>query len=476
MAERTRIGNRRGATMAARRSSGLGLAKLWGKAREPVFVLNRFARLVFVNAAWEELTGRSAESVRGLRCRPRAKFDDPALAELAQCFRPPRATFQGRPARASALITRTTGEQAPRHLEFWPFHDREGTLAGILGLALEVPSGLHDQPDAQAERARAELEAVRARLLASREPEQLVGQGPAFEKLLAQVHLAAETRTPALILGEPGTGKRSVAQAIHRLSPQAAEPFLPFDASALPPDVLEQELFDGDALRIARGSVLLLDALTIPRDLQARLARIWDRTAPCRLLAIGTGDPAALLAEGQLREDYFHRLTAFSIPLPPLRRRWEEIPLLAQHLLERQNRAGGRTVGGFGAEALAVLQGYDWPGNLRELSSVVDHARRHGASDPIAPADLPRNIQGDLGAAYLPPAEPEAPLEERLARAERDWIERTLRQARGNKSRAAESLGISRPRLYRRMRELEIPDPNEAADPEGDRRTREEQP
>lgn len=450
--------------MASRRSSGLGLAKLWRKAREPVFVLNRFGRILFVNAAWEELTGRAAESVRGLRCRPRAKFDDPALAELAQCFRPPRAVFQGQPARSAALITRTTGEQFPRSLEFWPFRDREGVLAGILGLAFEAPSDLHHTPDVQAERVRAELEAVRAELLARREPEQLVGQGPAFEKLLAQVHLAAETRTPALILGEPGTGKRTVARAIHRLSPQAAEPLLPFDASALPPDVLERELFEGDGLRIARGSILLLDAFSVPRDLQARLARVWDRSAPARLLAIGDGDPTALFAEGRLREDYFCKLTALTIAPSPLRQRWEEIPLLAQHFLERGNRTGGRSVGGIGAEAMAVLQGYDWPGNLRELSAAIDYARRHGASDPIVPADLPRAIQGDLGAAYLPAPEPEIPLEQRLARVEREWIERALRQARWNKSKAAEALGVSRPRLYRRMKELDIPDAIDAGE------------
>lgn len=142
--------------------------------------------------------------------------------------------------------------------------------------------------------------------------------------------------------------------------------------------------------------------------------------------------------------------------------------MLAQHLLERANQRGGEQRTGFSPQAIRALLEYDWPGNLRELARVVEyaHARPRSQSPVVEPDDLPAVIRGNLGAGFAPPAAPGPiePLDEILTQVERRLIETALRQARRNKSRAADLLGISRPRLYRRIKELNLPDEPESTE------------
>jgi DNA-binding NtrC family response regulator len=179
-----------------------------------------------------------------------------------------------------------------------------------------------------------------------------------------------------------------------------------------------------------------------------------------RLLATTSGDHELALRAEQLRTDLYYALTSLVIRVAPLRERLSELPLLAQHLLERLNLRGARQRSGFSPDALAALTGYDWPGNLRELARVIDAAHQTGAGDLIETDDLPADIRGHLAAAYLPPPLPPpiTPLDELLTQVERRLIEHAMQRAGQNKSRAAELLGISRPRLYRRIKELNLPD------------------
>jgi DNA-binding NtrC family response regulator len=236
----------------------------------------------------------------------------------------------------------------------------------------------------------------------------------------------------------------------------------------LPAEVLERELFGGESaarLTLPEGSSLLIgDILDLPRDLQSRLVATLDPRI--RLLATTAGDPETALQSERLRPDLYYAVTTLIIRLRPLRERLEEIPLLAQHLLERANSRGGRQRGGFGDPALSALLAYDWPGNLRELARVIEDVHEQASGDLIEPDDLPAAIRGNLGSAYIPPPLPHpiTPLDELLTQVERRLIESTLQRARQNKSRAAELLGISRPRLYRRIKELGLPDVPEPAD------------
>lgn len=460
--------------MASSRVSGARLDQLLQQAREPAFWLNAGRKILWVNRAWDELTGHPAGSVVGLTCRPHGPTRAGDLLGLAGSFYPPAEALAGRPAGAKTLIIRPDGDRLWRRVEFWPFHDATGELAGLLGLVRPVDDPPL-APDSETQRIRAELLEVRDRLIGRFGLDALIGRGPAHRRLIEQVVAASTTAVPVLVVGESGTGKRRVARTIHQLGPRRDAPLVPLDAAAMPPDALDRVLFgpggsDGEPapfprLAFPEGTTLVLgDVLDLPRDLQGRLAPALD--ARVRLIATTTADPDACLRDERLRPDLYYALTTLVIRLSPLRERLDELPLMAQHFLERANLRGGRQRPGFSAEALRTLLGYDWPGNLGELARVVDDAHARGDRDEIDDGDLPASIRGHLGAAYEVPAAPLASvsLDDLLSRFERRWIEYAMERTRQNKSRAADLLGISRPRLYRRIKELNLPDEPEPSD------------
>ncbi|MFO0908289.1 MAG: sigma 54-interacting transcriptional regulator [Isosphaeraceae bacterium] len=344
--------------MASSRVSGARVDHLLQGAREPAFWLNAELRLVWVNKAWEELTGHAASSVVGLLCQPHGPTRPGDPVGLGGSLYPPPESLGGRPASARTLIMHPSGERLWRRIEFLPFHGPRGELAGLLGLV----RGLDESascPDSESQRLRAELLEVRDRLQARQGLDNLIGRGPAHRRLLDQIAAAAASSVPVLVVGEAGTGRRLVARTIHQMGTRRQSPLVPIDCAALPPDVLERQLFGpGPApaepgspavlprLMLPDGSTLLVgEILDIPRDLQARLAATLD--GPVRLIATSTTDPDLALQTDRLRRDLYYALTTLIIRLAPLRERLDELPLLAQHLLERANLRGGRVRGGF---------------------------------------------------------------------------------------------------------------------------------
>ena len=452
------------------RVSGVRLDAFVQQAREPVFLLSPERRILLVNRAWEELTGHSADEVAGLECHPHGPTRPGDLGGLGGSFCPPPEALAGRPAGSNTLITHAGGERRWRRVEYLPFHNGEGSLSGVLGLVRpsEAPSIV---PDSEAQRLRAELLELRDRLQARHGFDSLIGRGPEHRRLLDQIAAASSTAVPVLIVGETGTGKLLVARTIHQRGPHRQSPILAYDCKALPPEVLERELFGLPAGPIAGGlkapegsTVLVADVLELPRDLQSSLASSLDGRV--RLIATTTGDPEASLKADRLRPDLYYALTTMVLRLRPLRERLDELPLLAQHLLERANLRGDRQRYGFSPAALDSLAAYDWPGNLRELAKVIDAAHERGDHDAIQLDDIPASIRGHRGGAYAPPSLPVAPspLKEMLTLVERRLIERALDRAGNNKSKAAKWLGINRPLLYRRIKELGIADEPEATD------------
>jgi PAS domain S-box-containing protein len=446
------------------------LHSLFQRARDPIFVLDSALRFAFANRAWEELTGRASEVVSGLACQPGRVGEDSPLGELASSVCPPAEALQGRPTSAPALIPHASGERQHRRVEFSPLIDGRGRLIGILGLVRPAEAS-PQAPESPSHRLRAELAEVRERLRRSFGPVQLIGSGPAHRRLIEQVAAASTSRCPLLIQGEPGSGKRLVARVVHLRGDRADAAFVHLDASALSPSDLERALLlpndDGEDGRIDQaGSVAIADVLDLPRDVQAGLAdRLARPEGYARTIGLTAGDPEQALAEDRLRDDLYFALTALVIRLPPLRTRLDDLPALAQEFLERANAVRERRRWGFEPGAIEVLRGYDWPGNLAELARVIDFAHARAPGDLITESDLPVEIRGSLGAAYSPPAAAASvtPLDRTLEAVERRLIEQALAKSRRNKSKAAELLDISRPRLYRRIKELNIPDDGDPA-------------
>lgn len=481
---------------SSRGKLGGRFGRLLIRSSEPIAVVSRTGRLVAVNPSWEDLTGWPWEIVRTLRCRPRFRHDNEALTLLARCLRPPRLN-ESSPDAAPTQTTRRVripdrdGDAHDRLITWVPLRDAAGAWSCWLAILRPLPpSDLHSTPSAHelAERTIAEAierfaDDARARRESRQATRSLVGQGPQFDLLRRRIEVAAASSASVLIVGEPGTGKRLVARTIQNLSPAPRNkaPLLPFDAVALPTDLMEQSLLGpaSDPLAtsspppppIARGAtILLVEPAALARDLQARLVNEFERfeAIHARFVSLSRTDPAQAVADGRFRADLLARLSTLIIPLEPLRERLDDLPALATALLERANRAPGRCPSGFDAEALAILRSYDWPGNVRELAQVIEAARRSGLGDPIGAADLPRAIQGVLGAAHPPPRIEPVSLDERLRWFERHWLTQALTLAGGNKSKAAAWLGLSRARFLRRLRETGCdpsPDPARVSSP-----------
>jgi len=470
--------------MASPRLSAFRSEQILRQTVEPIFWLDRSLRLTWVNAAWERLTGYSAGQVLELSKNGNPSTDDRVGLELLASHQPPAQALAGQPACTLGWLASRDGERYSRVLDFWPFHNQSGELIGILG---RVRSSEEPKPEnlPEDQRLHEELVVLRQKLLRAHGIDSLVGQGHAHDRLSNQIRMAAMTNSPVLILGEPGTGKRTVATTIHQLGANRRQEIRFVEIEALPSELLHDALFDsihpaqgdrdfingdlhnsdsGASRRVA--TLAIGDILLLPRDFQASLAGWIERGTHERVIAMSVSDPDAALRDERLLPDLYYSLTPLVLRLLPLRERRDEILLLAQHFLERANRFQEPRRTGFTLDAQRALLEYDWPGNLFELERVVNHARRQGERALISASELPASVRGNLAGAFLPPPTPPLikPLDELLTEIERRLIENALLKARRNKTRAADLLGISRPRLYRRMKELNLEEEEDVED------------
>jgi DNA-binding NtrC family response regulator len=304
-----------------------------------------------------------------------------------------------------------------------------------------------------------------------------LGAGPAVRRLEEQARKMAETDSPVLILGETGAGKGVLARWLHQNSPRAREAFVDLNCAGLSRELLESELFGyakgaftGAAanklglLEVAhRGSVFLdeigdVDPLIQPKLLTVledkrfrRLGDVRDRTVDLRLIAATSHDLSRLAQEQRFRSDLYFRISTLVLRVPPLRERREDVAPLAAELLERLAAQRGRRSASLSADAVAALQAYPWPGNIRELRNVLERAVLLSSGNVLGPADLHFDAL-HVGAA----ADPGSDGALTLAALERRHIERILREVGGRVAEAATRLGIPRSTLYQKIKALQI--------------------
>ncbi|MGA8893304.1 MAG: sigma-54 dependent transcriptional regulator [Anaeromyxobacteraceae bacterium] len=301
--------------------------------------------------------------------------------------------------------------------------------------------------------------------------ENVVGRSEAMLQVYKTAARVASTDATVLIAGESGTGKELVARAIHSASPRASGPFVAVDCGAIAEGVLESELF-GHArgaftgAQVARrglfeeahhGTLFLDEIGDIGPNLQARLLRALQEgtirrvganepiAVDVRVVAATNRDLEAAVKAGTFRADLYYRLHVVSIRIPPLRDRREDIPLLAEHFAQKHGRAEGSAIS---PEARETLLAHDWPGNVRELENVVARALALNPSGVVLREDLPEAVRAAKGAPAPAPL-PDVADRPTLAELERRYATQVLEEAGGNKTRAAEILGIDRKTLYR---------------------------
>jgi transcriptional regulator with PAS, ATPase and Fis domain len=297
---------------------------------------------------------------------------------------------------------------------------------------------------------------------------QIVGTSPPMRKVLELVRTVADTDATVMIRGESGTGKELVAQAIHANSRRRYFPIVAVNCGALPETLLESELFGHEKgaftgaqyrrkgkLEMANGGTLFLDEVgTISLRTQVDLLRVLETKELTRLggskpvqvdfrVVCATNQNLEVLRDkGQMREDFYFRINVFTMSLPPLRDRREDVPLLAQHYLERFALQMNRPFTGFDPDATDLLLRSAWPGNVRELANAVERALVVGRPPTVRAGDLPVALSETRG----------APTGNSIAEVERCHVERILAKTGGNVTRAAEILGIDRVTLYSKIK------------------------
>ena len=312
--------------------------------------------------------------------------------------------------------------------------------------------------------------------------ENVVGQDPRMLRVFDMVGSVADTKATVLITGESGTGKSMIARAIHRQSSRSGKPFIEVACGALPENLLESELFGhvagaftgatGDKIgkfMQANGGTIFLDEIgTASPAMQVKLLRVLQELefeqvggsktfkVDVRVILATNEDLAQLVAEGKFRQDLYYRINVINIELPALRDRQSDIYLLAQTFLTELREDTRREVKGFSDEAIAVLESYPWPGNIRELQNVVERAVLLGKEDVIMPSDLPREMAS--GQMVSRARVGNQTLKEALEVPERQIILEVLESNNWNRNATADSLGVNRTTLYKKMKKLGLED------------------
>lgn len=306
-----------------------------------------------------------------------------------------------------------------------------------------------------------------------------------MRELLELVESVAPSEANILIVGENGTGKEVIANALHANSKRARGPFIKINCAAIPKDLIESELFgykkgaftgaNTDKVGLfeaAEGGSLLLDEIgEMPAYLQTKLLRVLqereyrpigsDRIVRVdfRLVCATNIDVDTALKEGRLREDLYFRINTITLKVPPLRERAEDIPLLCEHFLERFRQQYQKNVKGIAPTAYHILIRHRWPGNVRELENVIERGVLVAKGQEITVNDLPEAVRNEPATAN----DFELPANRTLAEIERMTILQTLQRTNWNKQEAAQILGLYRPTLYSKMKKHKIEDQSRAA-------------
>ncbi len=310
----------------------------------------------------------------------------------------------------------------------------------------------------------------------------IVGRSAAMQRVFDTLSNLINSDTTVMILGETGTGKELIARALHFHGARRDKAFVAINCSALPEGTLESELFGHvkgaftgaltthiGKFELANGGTLFLDEIgDISPATQVKLLRVLEEReihrlgdnkpirVNIRLITATNQDLYKKVLSGAFRDDLYYRLNVFPVILPPLRERIEDIPLLLGHFIAKFNQQMGKKIQGIADQVLEILEGYRWPGNVREFSNAIEHAFVHCKGTLIRPSDLPESILRESRADRLHKA---PPAHKALEDAERDLILKELQAASWKKGIAAKRLGMSRATLWRKMEKHGISEP-----------------
>ena len=422
---------------------------------EGVFCVDENWRISFFNEAAAEISGVSREEALGRPCHEVFRSN---ICKKACALRYTLET--GKPIASMAIeITNKKGSKVPVSISTAILRDKQGKFIG----------GVETLRDLSL------LEQLRKELDAKHTFEDIISKSPRMQHVFELIPTIAESESTVLITGESGTGKGLIAQAIHNQSPRADNPFITVNCGAIPDTLLESELFGykagafTDARRskagrftLAQGGTIFLDEIgDVSPAIQAKLLRVLqDKVfeplggvqsikADVRIIAATNMNLRELVQEGRFRTDLYYRINVFRLELPPLRERMEDIPLLVNHFIAKFSALKGKEISGVTPEALAILMQHDYPGNVRELENIIEHAFVLCPGGMIQAHHLPDELQPRTST-------PKRETLDLLGEYEKELILNALRRNQWNRLQAAKDLGIHKTTLFRKIHKLGI--------------------
>jgi PAS domain S-box-containing protein len=422
-----------------------------------VFTVDMNWLITSFNRAAEEITGVQRKEAIGRHCSEVFRSSmcgvDCALQKTLKTGRP----VIGK----SGYIIKANGNRIPISISTAVLKDPDGSVIG----------------GAETFRDLSDVEALRRELQGKHRIGDLVSRSPLMQKVLEILPAIAASRSTVLILGETGTGKGLVARTIHELSPVSRGPFVAVSCAALPDTLLESELFGYKTgaftgankdkpgrFSLAKGGTLFLDEIgEMSPALQVRLLQVLQErtyeplgstrseTTDARIIVATNKDLAEQTRKGFFREDLYYRVNVIRVELPPLRRRKEDIPILAEQFVERFNRLQGKSIEGIGAESLSLLMAHNWPGNVRELENIIERAFIMCSDGLISIKHLPEELK-----AQSPPGSAVSDVKSFHDMLDIQSFRSALERNGYNRLAAAKELGIHKTTFFRKVKKLGI--------------------
>ena len=438
------------------------IQRLLQSTAAPIYVLAENRQIVFANAACSAWLGQTLEALVGTVCEYLAP--DQSANGSAPNLAPPPEVEAGA---ALGYVASTTDGGRVRACHFHLLSSGEGEGRFILAVVSGQPVSASEVDQfsgaaSESQRLHAQLLELRAEWKKQYKSSAFLGVSPASQRIRSQIGLAAAGARRVLILGPAGSGRDHVARSIHFSQGGAPGPLIPIACRLLDAELMQQTLAAflkrHPPAKESGQALLLQDVDQLSATAQYELAEFL-RLPGVELTVRSTAKRSLqrLAARGRFRADLAHALSTLTIAVPSLSKRPEDLPLLAQHLVEQENCGNSRKFSGFAVDALDQLAAYRWPGNVKELQQVVRESCGRALGPYITPADLPNRLRHDQFVAAHPPRKAEKiDLDKFLADIEREILERALAAAKGNKTRAATWLGIHRARLIRRLVQLGI--------------------
>jgi transcriptional regulator with PAS, ATPase and Fis domain len=447
------------------------------EAQSPILALDSRRQVIFANRALAAWLGIEADQLINRRCDYLAAAGDDPLQAACAALCPPPEAFTGQI--TDGFVSRLASGSLPferRPVRFVSLPGPEAADAVLLVIVQTSIVRPHDEPDHRTtdvslspDRLHALLLKLRSDLGQRFHTSQILGDSAAIRRVREQVRVAADAQARVLIVGPPGSGRQHIARTIHYAASGASiGPLIPIRCPLVDSEQMQTALASvirkqHDSPTDRPATALLLDVDRLRPDAQQELAGFLHLPKlDLHTLATARAPLARLIAKGKFRRDLAYELSTLTIKLPPLAARREDIPLLAQHFLEETNTSD-KQLSGFQPAAGELLASLPWSGNIDELAAAVREACARAAGPRVLLTDLPDWVHLAHDAAAHPPKDEEPiQLDSFLAEIEKELLARALKKTRGNKSKAAALLGLSRPRLLRRLAQLGLIAPAEA--------------